>query len=105
MNDEWTTSMDQWTRLRQGYGGQANGPADQWTNGPMDECLLDDLRGLPFREPAVAHSARVRQRCHKVLARRSKVVARPLESALVGGFCAVYFAGVALMALRTHGIL
>lgn len=80
MNDEWTTSMDQ--------------------------CSVEDLlRGLPHREPDVAHSARVRQRCHKVLARRSKVVARPLESALVGGFCAVYFAGVALMALHTHGLL
>ena len=76
MNDDWTTDVD-----------------------GMEEMLA----GLPQSIPDAAHAARVRRRCHKELARPP--LRRSLEAAVVGGFCAVYFLGVALIALHTHGLL
>ena len=75
---------------------------------------LDEMLGqLPRVAPDAARAQRVRIRCHGQLTRpwhlpaiaRSATAGRKLESALVGGFCAVYFSGVALMALRAHGLL
>ena len=84
-------------------GQWANGPVE-WTNGARDQSAVDELlKDLPRPTPDGARSARVRARCHEAMNRR--VVKRPLESAVVGGFCVVYFTGVALMALRTHGLL
>ncbi len=75
---------------------------------------LDEvLRLLPGSAPDTARAQRVRAACHLELVQSggSPAIAqrgaagRRLESALVGGFCAVYFSGVALIALRTHGLL
>ena len=81
-----------------------NTPMDQWTDGPMDQCAIDPLlRDLPCADPGAACSARVRARCHRAMNRR--VVKRPLESVIVGGFCAVYVTGLALLALETFRLL
>ena len=84
---------------------------DDWTT------IENVLSELPRTNSDAARSERVRGRCHKQLTRPRRLPRRsrdckarvakagPLESAVVGGFCAVYFVGVALMALHTHGIL
>ena len=80
---------------------------DDWTG------VEDVLRELPRTNSDSVRAERVRQRCHKTLARprslpaiaRSAKMGRTFESVVVSGFCAVYFLGVALMALRTHGLL
>ena len=79
---------------------------------------LDEVLGqLPQANPDATQAHRVRALCHleltrsRSLPRRSRdrrervAKAGPLESALVGGFCAIYFTGVALMALHVHGLL
>ena len=80
-----------------------------------DSTTIDELlAGLPRSNPDPARSERVRDRCHRKLARPRLRASRyggqapfirALESAVVGGFCAAYFLGVALIALRTHGLL
>jgi len=76
---------------------------DEWTS------VDDVLAGLPRANSDAARSERVRARCHRTLSRRSDVRISPLrraiESAVVGGFCAVYLCLLALMALHTHGKL
>ena len=65
---------------------------------------IDEMLGqLPRVTPDAGRAQRVRAECHLALTRPPSQ--RTLESALVGGFCAVYFSGVALMALRAHGLL
>ena len=80
---------------------------DDWTT------LEDALGQLPRAKPDAARAQHVRERCHRTLTRtrglpviaRSATVGRALESAVVGGFCAVYFSLLTLIALRTHGLL
>jgi hypothetical protein len=80
---------------------------DEFTT--IDEVLA----GLPRSNPDAARSERIRTRCHRKLTRprsfsaiaRSATAGRTFESVVVGGFCAVYFFGVAVMALHTHGLL
>ena len=68
-------------------------------NSSRDECGVDGLlRDLPRADPDIVRTARIRERCLKTLNRRT--ARRPIESALVGGFCAVYLAGIALLALQ-----
>jgi hypothetical protein len=79
-----------------------------------DLTSIDEvLAGLPRSNPDAARSERIRARCHRKLTRprslpamaRSATAGRTFESVVVGGFCAAYFFGVALMALHTHGLL
>lgn len=75
---------------------------------PLDQLLTD----LPAHDSEPARSARVRARCHHLLAhttapkghaaRRSNRLA---VSALIGGFCFVYLSAVVLNALRSEGLL
>ena len=81
MNDDWTTDLD-------GLDGL--------------------LRELPSANPEAARAQRVRLACQLELTRHRRVrlaKAGTLESALVGGFCAVYFSLLTLIALRSHGLL
>jgi hypothetical protein len=79
-----------------------------------DSRTIDDvLSGLSSAAPDAARAQRVRDLCCTTLleSRRPAACApkrearRWVESAIIGGFCAVYFSGVALMALHTHGLL
>ena len=70
---------------------------DDWT--PVEDVLT----GLRTSTSDAARAQRVRDKCHRELTRRP--FTRPLESAVVGGFCAVYVSLLALIALRTHGLL
>ena len=70
---------------------------DEWTT------VEDVLAGLPRANSDAARSERVRFRCHRALTRRSR--SSTIESAVVGGFCAVYLCFVAIMALHSHGLL
>ena len=70
---------------------------DDWTT------VEEVLSGLPSATPEAARYARVRAKCHRKLTRPS--FQHVLESAVVGGFCAVYISLVTLMALRSHGLL
>jgi hypothetical protein len=80
-----------------------NTPMDDWTNAPMDHCAVDNLlRDLPGANPDVARAARTRGRCHQAMTRR--VSKRRLESALVGGFCAVYITIGAFIAVHFRGL-
>ena len=66
--------------------------------------MLDVLARLPPAAPDAARSKRVRGRCQAVLARRRSnnvvdapliaVAGRPVELALVAGFCLTYLAVV-----------
>lgn len=79
-----------------------------------DRTTLDEVLGqLPRANPDSARSERVRARCHAKLAPRLRAsryggqapFIPALESAVVGGFCAVYFSLLMLIALRSHGLL
>jgi hypothetical protein len=81
---------------------------DDWTT--VEELLS----GLPRATPDAARATHVRERCHRKLPRRRLRASRygsqaplipALESAVVGGFCAVYLSLLALIALHTHGLL
>lgn len=88
---------------------------DEWTT------VDDVLAGLPRSTSDAARSERVRGRCMKTLsgsrhlrqgyggqgrpAVPGSTMTRAIESAVVGGFCAVYLCFVAVMALHTHGVL
>lgn len=73
------------------------------------------LANLPQSPSDASRSERVRTRCHKVLDRRRTSVERTerrpltvrqaLEFVMVGGFCVVYLAVVAITALQTRGLL
>ena len=79
---------------------------DDWTSAV--DGLEEALAALPRANPNAARAHRVRLACHLELTRhRRERVAKAggLESALVGGFCAVYFSLLMLLALRTHGLL
>ena len=72
----------------------------------------DVLSGLATASPDAARATRVRAMCHRKLARHQRVPAvagrakaGPLETAVVGGFCAVYVSLLALIALHTRGVL
>jgi hypothetical protein len=80
---------------------------DDWT-------IIDEvLAGLPRASPDAGRTLHVRARCYKALSESRRPAPCPpkrearrwVESALVGGFCAVYFFGVAVIALHTHGLL
>jgi hypothetical protein len=83
---------------------------DDWTT------VEEMLSGLPRANSEASRSERVRARCHNTLSgsRRPGVpesgvrlprLRRASESVAVGGFCAVYLCVLALIALRTHGVL
>ena len=81
---------------------------DDWTT------VGELLSGLPRATPDAARAALVREQCHRKLPRprlrasrygRQAPVILALESAVVGGFCAVYVSLLALIALHTHGLL
>ena len=81
---------------------------DDWTT--VEELLS----GLPGAAPDAERAKRVRERCRRKLSRprvrasrdgRQAPGIRALASAIVGGFCAVYVSLLALIALRTRGIL
>ena len=80
---------------------------DDWTT------INEGLSGLSSATPDAARAQRVRDACRTTLLESRRPAPCPpkrearrwVESALVGGFCAVYFSGVALMALRAHGLL
>ncbi len=79
---------------------------DDWTN-DLDG-LEGLLRELPRASPNAARAQRVRLACQLELTRHRRerlAKAGALESTLVGGFCAVYFSLLTLIALRTHGLL
>ena len=77
--------------------------------------ILRVLSRLPAAAPDASRSERVRARCHAVLARRRRrearsrvgapLALRPIETALVGGFCVCYVAAVILEALWAQGFL
>jgi len=69
-----------------------------------DSTTIDDvLADLRRSNPDAARSERIRARCHRKLKRPP--FRRAVESGVVGGFCAVYLAVLALIALQTHGLL
>ena len=81
---------------------------DDWTT--VEELLL----ALPSAAPDAERAKRLRERCHRKLTRPrlrasryggQAPVIRALASAIVGGFCAVYVSLLALIALRTRGVL
>ena len=81
---------------------------DDWTT------VEGALSGLASAAPDAARAERVREKCHRKLARphlrasrygRQSPFIRGLESAVVGGFCAVYVSLLVLIALRTRGLM
>jgi hypothetical protein len=78
---------------------------DDWT---IVEAVLAEL---PRPNSDGARAERVRARCHKALSRSKRPSVQPpplrraIESAVVGGFCAVYLCVLVLVALHTHGVL
>lgn len=78
---------------------------DDWTT---VEAVLSEL---PRPNSDGMRAERVRARCHRALSgsRRPGVQPPPprraIESAVVGGFCAVYLCALVLVALHTHGVL
>jgi hypothetical protein len=69
-----------------------------------DTQLARLLAQLPAAVPDAARAARVKTRCHRVLARRVRPPAprpvSPLEPVLVGGFCLFYLLVVIQQALH-----
>jgi hypothetical protein len=73
------------------------------------------LAGLPRTDSDGLRSARVRSRCHDVLARGRQPVVRSesravqfgrgLESVMVCGFSLIYLSAVIVLALRSQGLL
>ncbi|MEO6222452.1 MAG: hypothetical protein ABIP90_04320 [Vicinamibacterales bacterium] len=78
---------------------------DEWMG------VEDVLAELPRSNPDTARSQRVRARCHAAMTRRrggqvkAGSFSRAVESAVVGGFCAVYLCALTLIALHSHGVL
>ncbi len=78
---------------------------DDWTT------VEDVLAELPRPNSDGMRAERVRARCHRALSRsqrpavQSPPLRRAIESAVVGGFCAVYLCAMAIVALHTHGVL
>ncbi|HUR20685.1 MAG TPA: hypothetical protein VMZ90_07745 [Vicinamibacterales bacterium] len=84
---------------------------DDWTT------VEEVLSRLPSTTPDAARAERVRHTCHLELTRLRRLPrgsrdrrerfpkAGAFESAIVGGFCAVYVSLLGLIALQTHGLL
>jgi hypothetical protein len=82
-------------------------------SGGTNDPILRILARLPSSAPSAAQDARVRARCHAVLAqsherraqfkRSAALAARLVEAALIAGLC-VYFSAVIREAFRLGGL-
>ena len=80
-----------------------NSSMDQWTNGPVDQCAVDNLlRDLPRANPEARHSRLVLAKCHKAL--RRPPLRRTVESVIVAGFCAAYITIGAFLAMAFRSL-
>lgn len=68
-----------------------------------DSNLDEVLAALQSATPDSARSARVRDACKRKLTRPP--ARRTVETAVVGGFCAIYVGALVLNALRVHGLI
>jgi hypothetical protein len=67
---------------------------------------LEALLRAAGHDATLARAGRIRQRCHRALARRADRGAglrRALEPLLVGGICAIYLTEVLRRALQLYG--